>query len=198
MVQDQEKMDSNVDKFSNIFDGFSGAYGTFEIVAHNEDKNKEEGKAVTIRASLEPQNWKDHLEGKTGLGVVPLRDNNTCLFAVIDVDDYQLSFKDLEEKINNHQLPLVLCRSKSGGAHLYAFFASPEPAEDVVSKINEWSSLLGVGGAEIFPKQTHRGGPSDVGNWINLPYFNAEKTNRYAIKDGKNLSLEEFFKHVEE
>ena len=45
------------------------------------------------------------------------------------------------------------------------------------------SAYLGYGGCEIFPKQeellVERG---DIGNFINLPYFDAEQTMRYASK----------------
>ena len=49
---------------------------------------------------------------------------------------------------------------------------------------------------EIFPKQDYLAGPEDVGNWINMPYFDAERTTRYCIKDGKALSLDEFIEHA--
>ena len=53
--------------------------------------------------------------------------------------------------------------------------------------------------AEIFPKQeeilVERG---DVGNFINLPYFDAEQTMRYAVKeDGDEADLTEFLDIVE-
>jgi hypothetical protein len=61
------------------------------------------------------------------------------------------------------------------------------------------SAALGYGGSEIFPKQVKlhldRG---DVGNFLNLPYYDAEEGLRYAIKDdGTSATLEEFFKLVE-
>jgi hypothetical protein len=57
------------------------------------------------------------------------------------------------------------------------------------------SAALGYGESEIFPKQVKlhldRG---DVGNFLNLPYFNAEEGLRYAIKDdGTSATLQEFF-----
>jgi len=57
---------------------------------------------------------------------------------------------------------------------------------------------MGFPSSEIFPKQDKLFGADDVGSWINLPYFNAEKTDRYAIsRDGSPLSLEEFLEEAE-
>jgi hypothetical protein len=57
------------------------------------------------------------------------------------------------------------------------------------------ASSLGYGSSELFPKQVRlvkeRG---DVGNFLNMPYFNAEEGLRYAINDdGSAATLEEFF-----
>ena len=58
---------------------------------------------------------------------------------------------------------------------------------------------MGFSGCEIFPKQDQiladRG---DVGNFINLPYFDSDKTVRYAVDEkGKDLSVEQFVKQAE-
>jgi hypothetical protein len=51
---------------------------------------------------------------------------------------------------------------------------------------------------DLFPRQdkilTERG---DTGNWLNMPYFKGEETDRYAIYDGKALSPERFLKWIE-
>ena len=58
---------------------------------------------------------------------------------------------------------------------------------------------LGHSGCEIFPKQdkilSERG---DVGNFINLPYFNAELPQRYCFnKKGEAMELEEFIEYIQ-
>ena len=58
---------------------------------------------------------------------------------------------------------------------------------------------LGHSGWEIFPKQdkilSERG---DVGNFINLPYFNAELPQRYCFnKKGEAMELEEFIEYIQ-
>ena len=63
----------------------------------------------------------------------------------------------------------------------------------------EIAAGMGFSGCEIFPKQDQiladRG---DVGNFINLPYFDSDKTVRYAVDEkGKDLSVEQFVKQAE-
>ena len=61
-------------------------------------------------------------------------------------------------------------------------------AGDFRDKAAEISSALGHGRCEIFPKQeqilVERG---DVGNFINLPYFDSEQTLRYAIIEERKI-----------
>jgi hypothetical protein len=57
---------------------------------------------------------------------------------------------------------------------------------------------LGYGDSEIFPKQTtiseERG---NVGNWLNMPYFDADKTVRYAVgPEGRGMSLPAFLDYA--
>jgi len=89
---------------------------------------------------------------------------------------------------------MVVCRSKSGGAHIYLFFNELIEAEKVQLKLKEIASEIGFGGCEIFPKQIklvlERG---DNGNFLNLPYFDQENGLRYAVKeDGSAATLDEF------
>jgi hypothetical protein len=62
----------------------------------------------------------------------------------------------------------------------------------MVQKLNEFAASLGYGGSEIFPKQISRANERDRGNWINLCYWDGDKTERYAIHKGKKLNLESF------
>jgi hypothetical protein len=55
-----------------------------------------------------------------------------------------------------------------------------------------WLAKLGYPKSEVFPKQETVTEES-YGNWINLPYHNAQQTDSYAIGvSGEKLSLEEF------
>ena len=46
-----------------------------------------------------------------------------------------------------------MCRSKSGGAHLFLFTEEPVTAEDLRNKLTQLAAVLGYGNCEIFPKQ---------------------------------------------
>jgi len=54
-----------------------------------------------------------------------------------------------------------------------------------------YAEILGHAGVEIFPKQVSRK-DGEIGNWINLPYFYAESTKRYAVRNKKPLALDQF------
>lgn len=185
-----------LERFARLFSGYENVYGQYSVDnAIVTDKGKLDGSAWTNRGSPE---WKKHLEGKLGLGIIPLKIDNTVLFGAIDVDIYKgLDHVQIERKINSLGLPLVVCRSKSGGAHLYVFFKEPAKASNVIAQLNEWASVLGFGGSEIFPKQKERLSPNDIGNWINLPYFGGNLSPRFAYGDGKKLTLEEFVDFAE-
>lgn len=142
-----------------------------------------------------------HLDGKLGVGVVPIMDDDTCLWGAIDMDnhdtDEDLPLADIAALIESKGLPLVPCRSKSGGIHCYVFCKEPIAATIIKRLLASWADILGYGGCEIFPKQGKLSvgkadGKLQLGNWINLPYFDAGKTLRYAYREGKKLDIDEF------
>lgn len=192
-----------VEKFLKIFDGYELAYGQHGSFTETES-GKVSGRAQTISNALPEEIVAKHLDGTgNSLGVVPLKQNNKLKFGAIDIDIKHPTnplihtIEQIEEKINKLSLPLVVCQSKSKGVHLYCFTKEEVPAKLMIEKLKEWAAIIGYGSCEIFPKQTSRIDAKDIGNWINLPYFNYKETGRYAINKKKKLSLEEFFKFVE-
>lgn len=179
-------------KLFELFKGLTRAHGTYEITGRNATKNKVEGNAITIQNKVTENLWQLHLTGKKGFGIVPINDDNECNFAAIDIDIYDIDLIALEKKLRKFKLPLVLCRTKSGGAHLYLFLAQSTGCSQVRERMTQWAIGLGFPGVEIFPKQDYLAGPEDVGNWLNMPYFDAERTTRYCIKDGKALDVDAF------
>ena len=122
-----------------------------------------------------------------------------CKWGCIDVDQYTLDHKLLMDKIRKLKLPLVVCRSKSGGAHCFLFLTDWVEARDLQRTLQHISAALGYGDSEIFPKQVklnlERG---DVGNFLNLPYYDHKEGLRYAFNDnGTSATLEEFIKLYE-
>jgi hypothetical protein len=189
---------SILEDFYTYFSGNNRAYGEFTVTEKTNQGEKVPGKARTITKTLKKENYEAHLSGEAGLGIVPINYNNQCRFGVIDIDDYNLDLRELNKKINLLELPLILFRSKSGGAHLYLFLRSFVNAEEVIEILKSFSALLGYSETEIFPKQKvlKKGA---VGNWINLPYFNLDKTDRYAYsRDFKILDLYEAIKRIKE
>jgi hypothetical protein len=184
-------------RFAAFFSGRVSSYGSYAFnPATNEKKTK------TVSEPLPPDAYEKHLNGDGPfLGIIMIREDNTCLFAAIDIDDDGIDHDELEAKIVAHNLPLVVCRSKSGGAHAYLFLREPVGANIVVDALKKFRTVLGheknSNGTpvEIFPKQVKLM-PGQVGNWINLPYYGHETTNRYAVTGTRRLSLDEFFEHA--
>mgnify|MGYP003627620723 FL=1 len=181
--------------FIELFRGYELAHGQFRVQSQESD-GKMSGRAVTISEPATQEHFNKHLTGgEYILGIIPLRQDNKCNFGVIDIDirgEVKLSetLESLEKKVRD--TPLVMCRSKSGGAHLYLFCEPAIAARDMVLKLNEFAASLGYGGVEIFPKQTSRANDKDRGNWINLCYWAGDKSERYAMHNGNKLNLAEF------
>ena len=187
-------------RFMALFDGFDGAHGQTKIGEDNYGIGKQKADSRIVRLPLTVDLVKDHLAGRLGVGSVPIKSNNRCSFGAIDIDVYEgFDHKALDDKLQETGITGVVCRSKSGGAHVFFFFKKEIPAVVFKEKAAEIAAYLGHGGCEIFPKQdellAERG---DVGNFINLPYFNADETMRMAIKpDGSYATLKEFIELAE-
>ena len=185
-----------VEKFKSIFNGLDRAYGQYKSEGPKAN-GKIGGKAFILKEPVTDKLWADHLEGKDpSLGIIPIRDDSTCSWGCIDVDTYPLDYKKIIAHIRELKLPLVMCRSKSGGAHIFIFLKEPVQASLVRDKLTEWSAEIGYANCEIFPKQVEiKADRGDTGNFLNLPYHNGNNTNRYAFNDdGSGSSLDEFFK----
>ena len=192
-----------IEKFASIFDGLKEAYGYFKIEKTGSN-GKAQGKAGVTREPRTKELWENHLLGNSmGIGIIPINEDNCCKWGCIDIDQYPLDHKVLVQKIRKLKLPLVVCRSKSGGAHCFLFATEWVEARDMQKALQHMSSALGYGESEIFPKQVKlhldRG---DVGNFLNLPYYDAENGLRYAfLDDGTSASIDEFYelydKHVQ-
>ena len=186
-----------MDKFKNIFKGLTIAYGQYQKGDRATNGNKQGGKAFIVRKNVSDDLWEKHLQGEgPALGIIPITEDNTCRWGCIDIDEYNFDHSKLIQSIRNLNLPLIVCRSKSGGAHVFLFTTEFISASLMQSTLKKMSIGLGYEGSEIFPKQTEilveRG---DTGNFLNLPYHNEMKGLRYAINDnGSGCTLEEFYK----
>lgn len=187
------------DRFYERFRGLERAHGTYLVGTKKEGKRgKLGGRAQTIKEKATAKHWESHLEGKKGIGIVPIRDDGTCIFGAIDIDVYDLDLSALEKKIVEARFPLVPCQTKSKGAHLYLFFSEPAPAGFVRDRLAEFAVVLGYMSSEIFPKQAELAGDDDCGSWINMPYFGGAETTRYAIRGGEPLPPDAFLDYADE
>lgn len=180
--------------FMQLFDGYADAYGIYQLTGEVTDSGKAKGRAASKKGKMTTGLWQRHLSGEQGLGVIPINNDSKVKFGAIDIDEYPLDLVALNKNILDNDLPLVTVRTKSGGAHLYLFMQDWTPAKLVQKKLREFAAFLGYGSAEIFPKQTQilvdRG---DIGQWINMPYFDAYKTMRYGLgRNHKSLCPEDF------
>ena len=184
-------------RFLELFAGLDRAHGTYTLSGKITDKGKKQGHALTKTEPATEELWQQHLDGKYGLGIFPLKDDGTCKWGAIDVDIYNLDFTKLEKDLSKIKLPLIVCKTKSGGAHIYLFLKNFSDAKLVRTKLMEAAVTLGYSGVEIFPKQIRLASEKDFGNRLNMPYFDSNKPTRHAIKDGKKLSAEEFLNLAE-
>lgn len=174
---------NNVDLLSQFIITFSGlkkAYGVYR-----------NGRGKTVRSQITNKQYEQHLNGSVGLGVVPINEQNECNFAVIDIDEDTIDHTYLASQIEAMEMPLLVCRSKSGGAHLYTFMDPPVPAVVARKALGLYASRLGYGSSEIFPKQDVIN-DGDIGNWINLPFFDCGNTIRGWWTSEGEKPLEEF------
>jgi len=182
-------------KFKSIFEGLDIAYGQHQPGGSRAD-GKQQGKSYMVTKEVTDELWEKHLKGENpSLGIIPIRADNTTKWGCIDIDTYPLDHRSLINKIRKLDLPLVYCKSKSGGAHLFLFMQQPIASKLVRSKLTDMASIIGHSNSEIFPKQSgiqiEKG---DLGSFLNLPYFNSDKSVRYAIKDDSTAAtIEEFF-----
>ena len=181
--------------FIDLFSGLKRAHGCTYVEKKSSDGTKVKGKSFVKREPVTDKLWQDHLNGiEPSLGIIPIDENNKCRWGCIDVDKYNLNHKKLINLINNNQLPLTVCRSKSGGAHIFLFTTIPVEAKLMRDKLTAIRAFLGFGNAEVFPKQIELKSEDDTGNFLNLPYFNSANTTRYAFNfKGEAITISQFF-----
>lgn len=195
-------MSDSAARMMRLFGGYRGAHGTHGAMSRNESKGGKleiRKSAKTLREPVTEELWQRHLDGEYFLGIIPIDEDGNCQFGCIDVDRYDIDLGEIARELERRGLPMVVCRSKSGGAHVYLFLARPTPAPDLRRKLKHIAASMGWGDCEIFPKQNQflaeRG---DLANWLNMPYQNASKPDRYAVKKTMAaMSLSEFLTRAE-
>jgi predicted P-loop ATPase len=208
----------HVERMMALFAGHGGAHGTYGEPTQEPGSLKWGIKrsAKTPREPVTPWMWEQHLLGKRALGIIPITENGECRFGCIDVDEYDVNMLALVDRIEVAKLPLLPCRSKSGGMHLFLFLKKLLPAGDVIAALGDMVTRLGLKKKpEIFPKQEElkkdakHGGKDQVGNWIAMPYggcwgapgaatFGGKVREQFGLKKtGAEMTLGEFLRAAE-
>lgn len=178
--------------FSTLFSGNTDAHGV--TVVGEMVNGKAEAKSRLVYEPITPAVIQRHLEGFESIGVAPIRNDGTCSFGAIDIDDYKYSLEDVIAAINDFNLPLCPCYSKSKKLHIYVFFTDPTPAEQVQEILKWYAKAFACDKkVEIFPKQAKANSTNTFYSWINLPYYEANNLNNHRKLVTKNgtLSLED-------
>jgi hypothetical protein len=175
-------------KFHELFVSNPSVHGQTSLTGKTRDRDgKQDSRSFLVKAPLNNSVWEEHLKGEKIIGCTPLVNEDRVRWGALDVDVYQdtNTIEDIVTKVKEHKLPFVVCRSKSGGAHVYLFFSEEVSAAAVIDKLKSFSAFFGQGACEIYPKQpkiSNRKDDSKYGNWINMPY-SGNPTLQYAFND---------------
>ncbi len=112
--------------------------------------------------------FRQHLGGEgPGIGIAPLRPDNTVMFAAIDLDEPDFdAAKEMMEFIPGVSW---LERSRSGNAHVLVYFKEPLEAWVAMGLLREAITAAGKQFVEVFPKN-HDFSRVKLGNYINLSF----------------------------
>jgi len=191
--------------FMDLFSGNIHNYGEHRYKFMT--TGKEAGTNLTVTNKLlTSKQYKAHLAGEVGLGIIPITQKGECKFAVTDIDVYDADLNTYIKAIEVNNFPLVPFKSKSGGVHLFMFMKQSVSAKAIIGVMQQLVALLSIDLyvknrlnkiIEVFPKQ-HKLAKGGVGSWINLPYYNATKTRQYVLKENKPLDLDAALTYIKE
>ena len=170
-------------RFAALFDGLKQAHGT--------------GAGRWVKRPLRPEDWVKHLQGVgDGIGVAPLREDNTVAFAAIDLDEPDFdAAREMQRYIPG---PSFVEVSRSGNAHVWVFFKPACPAWLAMAVLKEAVLAAGKQGVEVFPKN-HDFAKVKLGNYINLPYFGGTRHMTETVgSETVTWGLDEFVGKAEE
>ena len=138
--------------FVELFSGLKRAHGCTYVEKKSADGTKVKGQSFVKREPVTDKLWQDHLSGiEPSLGIIPIDENINVDGGCIDVDKYNLNHKKLINLINSNQLPLTVCRSKSGGAHIFLLRTVPVEAKLMRDRLSSISCFFGIWECRSFP-----------------------------------------------
>ena len=170
--------------FYTLFKGNESAYGVTKV--GDMVNGKAEAQSFLKHEEITPAVIQRHLQGEESIGIAPIKSSGTCSFGAIDIDNYKYDLLDIVKAIEDFNLPLVPCWSKSKKLHLYIFFEDEAPADEVIKLLQWYVRAFALDKkTEVFPKQSKTNSTNTFYSWINIPYFNAEdESNHRKIVKG--------------
>lgn len=189
------------------FAGAEKRYGTYfnglRLVGDKMEMDDDAGSGAREVPGQPPtiELWQRHLDGDRPLGVSPLREDGMCRWGVVDLDGKDvpggyaaIDHADIWARCQREGLPLVVCRSKSGGAHILLFCSEWVEQSAMNAALANCAARLRLSAKiDKFPPAEGKG------NWLNMPYFGGDATDRYGVKKGgMAMGLEEFVYVAEE
>ena len=69
------------------FSGFSTAHGQTEV-SQERTAGKQKAKSFIVRNPLTLELIEGHINGKKGVGAIPINEENKCKFGALDIDQY--------------------------------------------------------------------------------------------------------------
>ena len=94
-------VEETAQKFMKVFSGLERAYCIYEITGQKNTAKgiKKDGRGRTLQEPVSLELWQRHLKGEISIGVIPLKDDETCMWGCIDVDEYPINTKQLLKNI---------------------------------------------------------------------------------------------------
>ena len=102
-------MDFNksLEQFKKLFQGSDTYHGQSKKLGKKRADGKDEWRSWINPIPMTDKNWLDHLEGKDSFGTVPIRDDSTASWGVIDVDRYNIDHKKFIKTIRERNYPFA-------------------------------------------------------------------------------------------
>jgi hypothetical protein len=133
-------MPTKAERIHALFQGSEHSHGTYAITTPPGPTMKVEMRQISmVPGPATLADWENHLDGTKPLGVAPIRTDNTIVWAAVDIDrkpDKLVDHYELAQTLEDANIQALVCRTKSGGAHVYVFFSEPVLAETVIPRMN--------------------------------------------------------------
>jgi len=192
MIMEKQNIDEKEIPTGLELDYLAGALGKRFIRRWDlYSRQRNDGRYVCMHERLQHDHLLQHLQGELTLGTYVLDAEDLGQFIVFDADDGPdwRRLRAVAKSLNEREIPSYLERSRRGG-HLWLFFEGPLPGSEIRSFGQALMLHYGLGGIELFPKQSRlTGGP---GSLIRLPFGVHQKSGKrysFYLTNGQPLAL---------